>query len=135
MILLIDSAGYNQIHFALINNLKTRARKIKITYPETEKTLGYLEKFLKTSKVKLNQIEKIIVVSGPGSFTGIRVGVTIGLAFSFAKNIPLYAVEKDRLPEDLSQLEKMKLKKVGADFDPAYGAEPNITIKKKTSIN
>ncbi len=130
MILLIDSSGYEQLHFALIND-KVKQQKIKITHPETEKTLSHLEKFLKTNGVKLDAVNKIVVVSGPGSFTGIRVGVSMALAFSFAKNIPLYAIEKPKLPEKLSELANMKLQKVKDDFDPDYGAEPNITIKKK----
>jgi len=130
MILLIDSSGYEQLHFALIGK-KVKQQKFKITYPETEKTLSYLEKFLKANKTKLDQIQEIVVVSGPGSFTGIRVGVSISLAFSFAKNIPLYAIEKPKLPKKLSDLVTMKLQKVKNEFDPDYGAEPNITTKKK----
>ncbi len=129
MILLIDSSGYEQLHFALITD-KVKQQKFKITYPETEKTLSYLEKFLKTNKTKLDQVRKIVVISGPGSFTGIRVGVSMALAFSFAKNIPLYAIEGTDVPKKLSELTTMKLKKVNSEFDPAYGAEPNITIKK-----
>jgi tRNA A37 threonylcarbamoyladenosine modification protein TsaB len=139
MILLIDSSGYDQLHFALIDGAniddvnkdgKVIEEKIKITYPETQKTLGYLDKFLNKKKITLNQITKLIVVSGPGSFTGIRVGISMSLAFSFAKDIPLYSISKDKLPKNLSELAKIRLKKIDSSFDPEYGAEPNITLKK-----
>ena len=131
MILLIDSSGYDQLHFALIDDQKTSGnvvdQKIKITYPETQKTLGYLDKFLTKKKVSLDGITKLVVVSGPGSFTGIRVGISMSLAFSFAKDIPLYSITKDKLPKNLNLLAKVRLKKIDSSFDPEYGAEPNIT--------
>lgn len=34
----------------------------------------------------------IIVVVGPGSFTGIRLGVTIAKTFAYVKNIPIRAI-------------------------------------------
>jgi tRNA threonylcarbamoyladenosine biosynthesis protein TsaB len=132
MILFIDSSGYDQLHLAVIDSEKSsvKEKKIKITYPETEKTLGYLDQFLKSNKFKLDNVKKIIVVSGPGSFTGIRVGVSMSLAFSFAKDIPLYSITKDKVPKKLKDIGDLKLKKVKSEFDPEYGAEPNITIKK-----
>lgn len=132
MILFIDSSEYEQLRFGIIDPEKNKAiqEKIKITYPETEKTLTHLDQFLKVSKVKLDQVQKIIVVSGPGSFTGIRVGVSMALAFSFAKDIPLFSLTQEKVPTKLTDLVKLKLKKVNSEFDPEYGAEPNITIKK-----
>lgn len=34
----------------------------------------------------------IVVVVGPGSFTGIRLGVTIGKTFAYVKNIPIRTI-------------------------------------------
>lgn len=35
----------------------------------------------------ISEIDKIFVVCGPGSFTGIRIGVSVALAMGYAKNI------------------------------------------------
>lgn len=44
--------------------------------------------FIKTN-LSINDINKIFIVNGPGSFTGIRVGVTIAKVIGFSLNIPL----------------------------------------------
>lgn len=44
-------------------------------------------------KTLLNNISKIICVVGPGSFTGVRVGVTIANTIAFIKKIPIYSLD------------------------------------------
>ena len=39
---------------------------------------------LKQNNLEPNDIDKIIVVNGPGSFTGIRVGVTIAKTYAYS---------------------------------------------------
>src|SRR5574344_1075084 len=56
---------------------------------------SYLDELLKKSDVLVDSIHKIYVVVGPGSFTGIRVGVTIAKTMAWAKKrdiIPLSAL-------------------------------------------
>jgi len=42
--------------------------------------------------LKPSDIDKIIVVNGPGSFTGIRIGVTIAKIMAWAKNIAITTI-------------------------------------------
>ena len=46
------------------------------------------------TKTNLNpkDIDKIIVVNGPGSFTGIRVGLTIAKVYAWTLNIPITTI-------------------------------------------
>ena len=60
--------------------------------------LPLISEAFEKSQIKIEDIDKIFVVIGPGSFTGIRVGVTI------AKTIA-WALEKDIIP--ISELELM----------------------------
>ena len=46
-------------------------------------------KVLKEAVADINTVDKIFVVNGPGSSTGIRVGVTIAKTIGFCLNIPI----------------------------------------------
>lgn len=46
--------------------------------------LNEIKKLFNEIDILPNEIDKIIVVSGPGSFTGIRIGMTIAKIFAFS---------------------------------------------------
>lgn len=54
--------------------------------------MGVIEDLLEKAELKIADIEVIAVVTGPGSFTGIRIGVTTALAIRRALGIPIVAL-------------------------------------------
>jgi tRNA threonylcarbamoyladenosine biosynthesis protein TsaB len=128
MILLIDTTDFHHLHFALVKGNKISEFKKEIAFNENYKTNEFLQKFLNKQKVKPKDLTKIIVCSGPGSFTGIRVGVSMAQALGFALDIPLIALPKNKIPTDLAKLETVKITK---SVQLNYGQKPNITKAKK----
>lgn len=58
--------------------------------------LPIIDEGIKKSNISLNSIDRIFVVNGPGSFTGIRIGVTIAKTIAWSLNkkiIPLSSLE------------------------------------------
>lgn len=55
----------------------------------SSKVMPIIDDAFKSTNLTINDIDKIFVVNGPGSFTGIRVGVTIAKIISYSLNIPL----------------------------------------------
>lgn len=54
--------------------------------------MSQIESLLEYTKLKMKDIEGIVVAKGPGSYTGVRIGVTAAKTLAYTLNIPLYAV-------------------------------------------
>lgn len=62
----------------------------------TTELLPKIEKLLKKHKQTLENIEAIGAVIGPGSFTGLRVGVTTANAIGYALGKPLIKISNSK---------------------------------------
>ncbi|MFC4324330.1 tRNA (adenosine(37)-N6)-threonylcarbamoyltransferase complex dimerization subunit type 1 TsaB [Litchfieldia salsa] len=51
-----------------------------------------IEQLLQECDVKPSELEKIVVAKGPGSYTGVRIGVTIAKTLAWTLKIPLVGV-------------------------------------------
>jgi tRNA A37 threonylcarbamoyladenosine modification protein TsaB len=134
MILFIDTSDFNGLRLGLINpkaKALTAESVHQVAYNENYKTAKFLQKFLQRNKTQPVHLTKIIVCSGPGSFTGIRVGVALAQALGFALNIPVVAIKKDQVPQDLVRLVSFR---GGKHLLLNYGHKPSITKSKKTLI-
>lgn len=135
MILFINSCQPERIFIGLQKN----DIFLKKNYPcsdffKSEKLLVYLDGFLKEHRVKLSDSKGMVVVSGPGSFTSVRLGVVVANALGFSLNIPVVGVKTTefKATEGLISLgvDKLKKAKKGAIVSPFYGKPPNITKAK-----
>ena len=138
MIIFLDTAGFESVRFAAVGSGKRSGKFHEKTFAigrqNSHRTLTLLDAFLKSAKVARAEISALYVVTGAGSFNGIRTGVALGLALGYAWCIPLYAIDAVDVPQNLHDLatSKLKKKKVSdAAAVIAYGREPNITPTKK----
>ncbi len=61
-----------------------------LTHSET--LLPMIESVLSVAKMKPSQINKVVVTNGPGSFTGLRIGVSAALGFALPLGIECVGV-------------------------------------------
>ena len=47
---------------------------------------------LNNNSIDIKDLSEIVVVNGPGSFTGIRIGVTVAKTISYSLNIPIKSI-------------------------------------------
>lgn len=52
----------------------------------------FIDEVLKENSMTTKDINKIFIVNGPGSFTGTRIGVTVGKTLAFSNNINVIPV-------------------------------------------
>lgn len=76
----------------------------------------------------LQDIEGIVIYKGPGSFTGLRIGLSVANALAYSQGIPIIAATDDWIEQGIKQLLEGKNDKVAL---PDYGAPVHITQQKK----
>jgi tRNA threonylcarbamoyladenosine biosynthesis protein TsaB len=77
--------------------LQLKGKIDKITeesIPKSQSTLIIIDKLLQRNSLKPTEIEEIEVNTGPGSFTGTRVGVAIANALGFGLDIKVNGSKK-----------------------------------------
>jgi len=62
-------------------------------YSHAEKLHVFIEAVLQESKLSFSDLDAIAVSQGPGSYTGLRIGVSAAKGLCYALNIPLIAVD------------------------------------------
>ena len=58
----------------------------------SEVALPRIADMINNNNLSPKDVDKIIVVNGPGSFTGIRIGITIAKVYAWSLNIPITAI-------------------------------------------
>lgn len=84
-------------------------------------TVSMIDNILKNNEILPSYLTEIIVVNGPGSFTGVRIGVTIAKTLAYTLNVPIktitsleaYAVSNEVESKKLITISDLKGKYVG----------------------
>jgi len=104
---------------------------------QSKELLPNIDKLLKKNKIKPPQLKWVAVNLGPGSFTGLRVGISIANTFGYELNIPIIG-KANVVGGAKARIESLlKLKTTGKSFKqvlPEYGRPPRITKPKKVNI-
>jgi len=88
-----------------------------------------IEDLLRVNNIDYKDLQGLIVFRGPGSFTGLRIGITVANTLADGLNIPIVGTQTD---DWINQgMGKLKDGKNDRLVLPEYGGEPNITKQKK----
>lgn len=87
MILVIDTKDRNVVKVSLKKDGKVVKSLSEENQLGSQVLLPLIFKLLQTTNYKLPTIKEIEVETGPGSFTGLRVGVSVANALGFSLGI------------------------------------------------
>lgn len=90
--------------------------------------LSKIKEILLNNNITDNEITGIIMHTGEGSFTGLRIGTTVANAMSYSLGVPIVAAEGENWINE--GLGKITSSKPGNLVVPKYNAEPNISQPK-----
>nr|WP_298991483.1 tRNA (adenosine(37)-N6)-threonylcarbamoyltransferase complex dimerization subunit type 1 TsaB [uncultured Polaribacter sp.] len=62
-------------------------------YSHAEVLHPFIQDILVEANIKMNKIDAVAVSKGPGSYTGLRIGVSAAKGFCFAFNKPLISID------------------------------------------
>lgn len=62
-------------------------------YTHAENLHIFIEEVLKTAQLKINEIDAVAVSKGPGSYTGLRIGVSAAKGICYAIDKPLISID------------------------------------------
>jgi tRNA threonylcarbamoyl adenosine modification protein YeaZ len=89
VIVLIDTTNNKEVTVGLKIDAKEFIEKKLLDTRKAQVVLPMLEKMLEKHDLQMNDITGIEVNPGPGSFTGIRVGLSIANTLGFLLKIPV----------------------------------------------
>ncbi len=90
--------------------------------------LTHISELVSQNNTTLSELIGIIIFSGPGSFTSLRIGHSVANAVADGLSIPIVGtMEDDWVQEGIIELKTSGTKEPALPF---YGAEANITKPK-----
>ena len=86
------------LNLALIKDDKLIASLHKECFKhQSEEILPQLDLLLKNNGIKTSDIDSIVITEGPGSYTGIRIAMTLAKVWAKTKKLKLYTLDSLQL--------------------------------------
>ena len=130
MLILTLRTDKPEAEIGLFNDQQQLAYKIWPAHRQLAETIHtQLGDLLSSQKQQLQDIKGIVMYQGPGSFTGLRIGLSVGNALAASYSVPAIGTTGDDwMQAGIEALLSGNGQKVVL---PEYGAPINITKQKK----
>lgn len=130
MIILTLRTDKPEAEIGLYDNSKQLAYETWQAHRELAETLHHkIHSLLKSQQMDWSDLGGLVCFQGPGSFTGLRIGLTVANALAYGLGVPVVAMQ------DPQWLEKGVARLLRGESDaqalPFYGADAHITPQKK----
>jgi len=104
-------------------------------YSHAEKLHVFIEEVLKECGLAFNDLSAVAVSQGPGSYTGLRIGVSAAKGLSFALDIPLIAIDTlAALASQVKNVDGFIIPMIDARRMEVYSAIFNSNLEKVREV-
>ena len=90
--LFLDTSSKKLVVILVKDNEILSKKELESINDHASHLVPFIDEILKENNMTTKDIDKIFVVNGPGSFTGTRIGVTVGKTLAFSNNINVIPV-------------------------------------------
>lgn len=125
-ILFVNTTESKRFFLGLIKNEKWLEKRI--FKRQSDQLLLEIHRLLKKNNLSPKDLSAIAICLGPGSFTGIRIGLTVVNILGRYLKIPLIGLKGEISARRVKRL--FKQKKFFKFLKPYYGRQPNITRQR-----
>ena len=92
-IVCIETASKScSVALAKYGHLVAVIEEVSEQYSHSEQLTVFIEQLLQQEGLKLSDLDAIAVGSGPGSYTGLRIGISTAKGLCYASDVPLIAI-------------------------------------------
>ena len=89
--LFLDTHG-SEIIVSLFDGVNCFIKRQESEYSHAKFLCPMIDSIMKDNNVLFSDIKEIVVVNGPGSFTGLRIGLSVAKVMSFCLKVPIKTV-------------------------------------------
>ena len=91
--------------------------------------LGYIDEGLSSAGLTYDDIDGLGVFRGPGSFTGLRIGLTVANTIASAESLPIIGATGDEWQQQ--SVDRLSRGESDTIVLPEYGSDARITKPRK----
>ena len=105
--LFLDTSSKKLVVILVKDNKIISKKELESINDHASHLVPFIDEVLNENDMTTKDINRIFVVNGPGSFTGTRIGVTVGKTLAYSNNIKVIPV---------SSLKQYIFSKIGYDY-------------------
>ena len=130
MIILSIKTDQPESEFVILDDKKKLTGIKYLAHRDLAKTIHQkINDLLKKTNLNWKDINGVVCYKGPGSFTGLRIGLTIANTLAYGLGVPIIGTKGNDW--QTKAIDRLLSGKDDKQVYPFYGAEPHVTKPKK----
>jgi len=126
--LFIDTTSFFMSIAIVENDVVLKRIEEQIERDMSSKIIPFIEECFNSVSFELKDIDKLFIVNGPGSFTGVRIGVTVAKVIGWSFNIDVIPLSSLEVLASTSIEEKYRIPVIDARRGYVFSAVYDVNL-------